>query len=986
MPPYERPRVHLSSSSRPSVVTAIIYRLLLTLILSLNLGCTLLDYVPNASVIDDVRCAMYLSGFNFLWFLVLGMYLNGSTPFPVPYANQGGKSLQRLEYSIQAISCVTYACGSHAPPPELLGFKAKPPSFFISPAPTLKLVSANTFFSWFFFSLPDVRVSAGAFLGRSSSYDASSSDVDSEYDYGEVHDADSLRNILLCHGPAMRLRGGQGSDSEDFDDSDSPGPFKKRKVESGSKTRKTKAKGKGKAKAVAEPVDQGLRITLSGKNGAPGMFVDEVIDITEASECWEIPQHHRVAYILDVSGTPECLRLGPQKVGTVDRYVKKQCQDTWDGGTGSKKSGLAKVTILNEGAVISYRRSNLTCNGFYTCSLAAPDQLADFERWDNLGSAAQDLISDPNRAAKIAEASDVVATAIAFYRSAMNRHCKAVDGDQVACGGHAVLRKFRGGPANGKAHFVGCSNWSSGDDLEHRFTSVPRELFRGEEIDVEDTEIVEGHCSQIVHPSHLTKNKQCPRIHFRNNKHVPGELTSQQCPAELLILIPVDAADLRAAIIPKSGIPHNHPTFLRSKVPFAAAKKYRSAIDAVGIIGTNTLHVEKAASTKATLGGLLPEELHPSLINKRKRRGMVKDARLEHFPEGMGLKASFLICLNRRVSLKIFDGTLGLFSGALKHLQVFQRSILHDALEACAACTHPWIDHLAILATSLSDPYRKGICIPTACGDFCVMSANTAWSMSAPCLCGQPWLNHEMLEDSAPVQPPCSATATANDNRNAAIARHFPKPKYCPPHAYPANTAKEETFQAQVLLWPNVGLYEPLGSAVPDFVYTIDEFTEMLVALKAHGLSFIAVLPSGESSNLVDKLSSQLTAHVASHNLVLPRMPESLGPVTDPVPWFRRPFMVLQASRRKAIYTFAQHVSANGNNFNRKFILDTNSKFTNPDVEHSGLPLIVLAPRFGHVQGPLPPMLSPDALYASSHPEALHSCFGYSAASSGTQS
>ncbi|KAJ7697215.1 hypothetical protein B0H17DRAFT_1130522 [Mycena rosella] len=120
----------------------------------------------------------------------------------------------------------------------------------------------------------------------------------------------------------MRLHEGQGSDLEDFDDSDSPGPSKKRIVESGSKTRKTKAKGKGKAKAVAESVDQGLRITLSGKNGAPGMFVDEVIDITEATECWEILQHHRVAYILDVSGTPDCLRLGPQKAGTVDRYVK----------------------------------------------------------------------------------------------------------------------------------------------------------------------------------------------------------------------------------------------------------------------------------------------------------------------------------------------------------------------------------------------------------------------------------------------------------------------------------------------------------------------------------------------------------------------------------------------------------------------------------------------------------------------------------------
>ncbi|KAJ7655497.1 hypothetical protein B0H17DRAFT_1185996 [Mycena rosella] len=85
-------------------------------------------------------------------------------------------------------------------------------------------------------SLPDVWVLAGAFLGHSGSYDALSSDVDSEYDYSEVHD--------------------------------------------------------------------------------------------------------------------ECLRLEPQKVGTVDRYMK-QCQDAWDGDTGNKKSGLAKVTILNEGAVIS---------------------------------------------------------------------------------------------------------------------------------------------------------------------------------------------------------------------------------------------------------------------------------------------------------------------------------------------------------------------------------------------------------------------------------------------------------------------------------------------------------------------------------------------------------------------------------------------------------------------------------------------------------
>ncbi|KAJ7024117.1 hypothetical protein C8F04DRAFT_1401328 [Mycena alexandri] len=442
------------------------------------------------------------------------------------------------------------------------------------------------------------------------------------------HLSDASGDRLGCYAPAMRLRGGQGSDSEDSDDdcdSDSPGPPKKLKIDARAKKQATKSKGKGKAKADTAVVDPGIRVTLAGRNGAPGMFVDEVIDIYEAPECWDIPQHHRVAYILDLSTTPECLQLG-KKTMTMDGHAKKQCQDAWDGGTGSKKQGLAKVTVLDKGAAIACRRSNLTCNGFYSCSLAAPDHLADFERWDSSGSATKDLISDPSRAAKIAEANDVVA---------------------IATAGHAVLRKFGTGNSNGKAYFVGCSNWKEGDGLKHRFThirpevreSILYQLFRNEDIDFEDVEIIEGDCLQIVHPSKITANKRCPRVHYRDNKSVAGTLTKQRCPAELLILIPIDETDLRAVVIPKSGIAHNHPPFPRFKVPFAAARKYCSAIDAVGLIGTTTLRVDKAASTKTILGGLLPEELHPSLINKRKRRDMVKDARTERFPEGMGIRA-----------------------------------------------------------------------------------------------------------------------------------------------------------------------------------------------------------------------------------------------------------------------------------------------------------------------------------------------------------
>ncbi|KAJ7287651.1 hypothetical protein C8J57DRAFT_1496066 [Mycena rebaudengoi] len=384
--------------------------------------------------------------------------------------------------------------------------------------------------------------------------------------------------------------------------------------------------------------ETGLRVTLGGKNGSKGMFVDEVIDLSEAPECWLVPWH-RVAYILDVTATPECLQ-GHRKQMSVDGYAKKQasvqwnivndtkksilqCQDAWDGPTGNKKRGLAKVTILDE---------------------ASDDFLSDFEQWeDDSVSATQDLISGPTRTAKIAEASDVAAIATVFYRSVTNQNCKIKTDSQFPCGGHAILRKFREGKSNGKAHFVGCSNWVDGDGLSHRFTKIPaavredilRQLFRGEEIVVEDAEIVEGFCSHIVHPSHLLMNKVCPRIHYRDHKSVTGQLKSNTCHAELLILIPVDETDLRAVVIPKFDIPHCHPTFLRTKVLFAAVQKYNQCIEAVGSIGMTTLHVDKAPSTKSLLGGKLPQEVHPSMINNHKRREMVEKIRTIQFPEAV---------------------------------------------------------------------------------------------------------------------------------------------------------------------------------------------------------------------------------------------------------------------------------------------------------------------------------------------------------------
>ncbi|KAJ7895424.1 hypothetical protein B0H13DRAFT_1885545 [Mycena leptocephala] len=355
--------------------------------------------------------------------------------------------------------------------------------------------------------------------------------------------------VYMAHAASFRLRGGSNSDGDDSEDngtfiqsdesdepdSNSAGPSSKRKK----KTRHSHL----------------------------GPESDQV-----RAKFWDVSAH-RFAIILDVSDTPECLQ-GDRKLMSVDAYIKKQCQDAWTGPTGSKKTGLALVIILDEG-------KDDTMPGFYTCSFASPDHLLGFECWDvESDTDTQELISGPMFESKNAKGTDIVAIATAFYRSMTNQHCKAKgDGSsQFECGGHAVMRKYRTGKSSGKHYFIGCSNWSDGDGLSHRFTKIPpqvresilRSLFRGEEIVEEDTEVVEGYCSAIIHPSHLPRNKEC---------------------------------DLRAVVIPKAGVPHNHPAFVRAKTPFQVAQKYKKAAETTGVIGQTTLRIDKRPAQERFLTG-----------------------------------------------------------------------------------------------------------------------------------------------------------------------------------------------------------------------------------------------------------------------------------------------------------------------------------------------------------------------------------------------
>ncbi|KAJ7363005.1 hypothetical protein DFH08DRAFT_931025 [Mycena albidolilacea] len=303
---------------------------------------------------------------------------------------------------------------------------------------------------------------------------------------------------------------------------------------------------------------------------------------------------NRVTYILDVTDTPELLGVG-HKALTPDGYIKKECQDAWTGPTGSTaKKSLAKVVIFDSDEPVLCRR---------------------------------------------------------FYRSATEMYCKGKHLDSNSeCGGLAILPRLRDGKKKGKTYLVGCSNWEDGDSDHmskvHCFTPIPSavresilvKLFRGEPIDEEDddSEVLAGARCQIIHPSHLPKNSVCTRNHYKDGVHVVAKLKKHICMAQISILVPIDGS-LCAVVIPAAGVPHTHPSFLRTKVPAAVKLKYNECIEAADPVRITTLRVDKAPSTRKILDGKLPQEAQPSMINGRTRRHLVRADRLTKFPDGTGL-------------------------------------------------------------------------------------------------------------------------------------------------------------------------------------------------------------------------------------------------------------------------------------------------------------------------------------------------------------
>ncbi|KAJ7482745.1 hypothetical protein FB451DRAFT_1555697 [Mycena latifolia] len=332
------------------------------------------------------------------------------------------------------------------------------------------------------------------------------------------------------------------------------------------------------------------------------------------------------------------------------------------------------------------------------------------------------------------------------------------------------------------------------------------------------------------------------------------------------------------------------------------------------------------------------------------------------------------------------------------------RMIPQSSDEICILCHHPWIVHegqARLDPAHVNFPFRRGGCPDTKCGGF--FADQPRWSFLTSCVCLAAWMSHHPVVDSinfasatsrppvsgaplpgvapppaltvsapAPISayqgPPAAVTGSAGTRRVASALRTLPHNQIAssssaasvhrgPRRGFPSGSNPfSSNLSLLIALWPLVipGVHEPAGYGTRLLKAQNDHMLDVLNRLKLHNLLITVNVPRNGIASAVD-FTSQLVAALAPHRL-------SLAPHPDPLDDAQasqlnaQPFSLLSPTRRADVITFKPHPTINANIFGAEEFAKLGKKFKNPDPAAPAAAtaiLIFIAPRFGHVSGPI---------------------------------
>ncbi|KAG6824629.1 hypothetical protein H0H92_006258 [Tricholoma furcatifolium] len=382
-------------------------------------------------------------------------------------------------------------------------------------------------------------------------------------------------------------------------------------------------------------IAQEIRITAS-------LTVQRLEYLTEIPSLWPIP-HIPTAFILDLRHPKFQIFDKDGKLFSPDALIKNKDQDSWRGGTGTADS-TAQVIFAPGTASITCRRSRLTCQGCHICSEVDCD-LIDIARYE-LEPDSREKIFAAQRKTRQEDGNSAVKRTVTFFHVVQSRsQCDAHDSLGNQCKGKPMMKEQALKSSSRRRYWIACSGWTPAFKSNHRTITIPDDvdedvlatLMAGKAIS-DDSTLDTPPCSRIVPPHIGGKLKRCPHPHIVDGKTQARALIKhRRCPAQRTIFIPIDP-DLRIALVshPKM-IPHNHPMPPKSKVSFEAKIAYRDCIEAVSTLGATVQKVDNSPSTKLLLGGKTPGEHNAALQDKRVKRSILREVKLEKNPSGLGL-------------------------------------------------------------------------------------------------------------------------------------------------------------------------------------------------------------------------------------------------------------------------------------------------------------------------------------------------------------
>ncbi|KAJ6615764.1 hypothetical protein B0H10DRAFT_1949647 [Mycena sp. CBHHK59/15] len=300
-------------------------------------------------------------------------------------------------------------------------------------------------------------------------------------------------------------------------------------------------------------------------------------------------------------------RAGPAAIYPIHRVHTGIVVDLSDERAG------AKVTFAPGEMPIDCWGIRSDCKGAYACDQLDP-ALREVVRFE-LDSGPRDVIIAAQQETRRREGNTAEERVVLFMKVIRDAKCRAVNTKGKKCRGGPILKLKPQGSDRNHQYFVGCSGWTPKFQQGHRRHSIP------DHVD-ED----------------MLANALAAHAHIANGMQVRGEIKNYPCKAVRYIYIPKDPS-IRKVLIVHNDTGHNHPIPTLSKVSFELNDTYRHCIDAHGVLGATVSKVDNAQSTKMLLNGKTPSTHAPPLHNKRAKRDLLRAAKLEKYPHGLGVDA-----------------------------------------------------------------------------------------------------------------------------------------------------------------------------------------------------------------------------------------------------------------------------------------------------------------------------------------------------------